>query len=92
MYTEFTKCGNCPFYFVGPITKFKRCLLIDTDTSVSDDNECFFENGSVVMNNDVARGILTCHNEWRRGADCIQMSPRLIGMAIDYAITKLKNT
>lgn len=91
MYTEITKCGKCPFYFIGPITKFTRCLLSNHST-VSADNECFFENGTVEIDNDVARGILTCHNEWRRGADCLQMSPRLLGMAIDYAIMKLKNT
>jgi hypothetical protein len=44
------------------------------------------------MDDDVARGILTYHNEWRRGADCAQLSPQLLGMAIDYAIAKLKNT
>lgn len=92
MYTEFTKCGNCPFHFIGPITKIKRCLLLDDSMNVNDDNECFFENGNAVIDDDVARGILTCHNEWRRGADCPQLSPRLIGMAIDYAIMKLKNT
>ena len=90
MHTEHTKCGNCPFYFTGPITKFKRCLLIDV--SVNDNSECYIENGNAVIDDNVARGILICHNEWRRGADCLQVPPRLIGMAIDYAITKLKNT
>lgn len=90
MHTEITKCGNCPFHFIGPITKFKRCLLLDA--SIEDDDECFIENGIGVMDDDVARGVLTYHNEWRRGADCTQLSPKLLGMAIDYAITKLKNT
>lgn len=92
MYTEFTKCGNCPFHFIGPITKIKRCLLLEESIDVNVDDDCFIENGNVVMNNDVARDVLIYHNDWRRGADCTQISPRLIGMAIEYAITKLKNT
>lgn len=92
MYTEFTKCGKCPFHFIGPITDVKRCLLLDESINVNVDDDCFIENGNVVMDNDVARDVLIYHNDWRRGADCLQISPRLIGMAIDYAITKLKNT
>lgn len=90
MHTENTKCGNCPFRFIGQITKYKRCLLLDEP--VYDDDECYIESGNDVMDDGIARGILIYHNEWRRGADCLQVPPRLLGMAIDYAITKLKNT
>jgi hypothetical protein len=35
--------------------------------------------------------ILTEHNKWRRGADDLPMGdPRQIGLAIDYAIERLK--
>ena len=85
MENDIRSCGRCPFFITGAVTHFTRCDLTHEITPAHE--SCHIHED--IMDNDMARTVLQIHNKWRRGGDGPQVPAHLLGVAIDYAISKL---